>query len=49
MEISQYQIILVNLDPEIGNEVKRTGQCLVISPDEMNNFLRTVISSSLTG
>lgn len=47
MEISQYQIILVNLDPEFGNEVKRSGQCVVISPDEMNKFLRTIIIAPL--
>jgi mRNA interferase MazF len=47
MEISQYQVILVNLDPEVGNEEKKTGQCLVISPDEMNKFLRTIIIAPL--
>src|SRR4030042_335599 len=43
MEISQYQIILVNLDNTTGDKTSRTGQCVVISPDEMNKFLRTVI------
>jgi mRNA interferase MazF len=47
MEISQYQIILVNLDPSSGNEAANTGQCLVISPDEMNKFLRTIIIAPL--
>jgi len=47
MEISQYQIILVNLDPKGGNEPTRTGQCVVISPNEMNKFLRTIIIAPL--
>ena len=43
MEIKQYQIILVNLDPTIGSEIKKTRPCVVISPDEMNKYLRTVV------
>lgn len=43
MEISQYQIILVNLDPAISSEIQKTRPCVVISPDEMNRHLRTVV------
>jgi len=43
MEIRQYEIILVNLDPTIGSEIKKTRPCVVISPDEMNKHLRTVV------
>jgi mRNA interferase MazF len=43
MEASQYQIVLVNPDNKPGSETRKTGQCIVISPDEMNKFLRTVI------
>lgn len=43
MEIKQYQIFLVNLDPTIGSEIKKTRPCVVISPDEMNRHLRTVV------
>ena len=43
MEINQYEIILVNLDPTIGREIRKTRPCLVISPDEMNKHLRTVV------
>ena len=43
MEIKQYQIVLVNLDPTIGSEIKKTRPCIVISPDEMNDHLRTVV------
>lgn len=48
MEIKQYQIILVNLDPTIGSEIRKTRPCVVISPDEMNNHLRTVVIAPMT-
>ena len=48
MEIRQYQIILVNLDPTIGSEIKKTRLCVVISPDEMNKHLRTVVIAPMT-
>ena len=48
MEISQYQIILVNLDPTLGSEIKKTRPCVVISPNEMNKFLNTVVIAPLT-
>lgn len=48
MEISQYQIILVNLDPTLGSEIKKTRPCVVISPNEMNKFLNTVVIAAMT-
>lgn len=48
MEISQYQIILVNLDPTLGSEIKKTRPCVVISPDEMNKYLNTVVIAPMT-
>jgi mRNA interferase MazF len=48
MEIKQYQIILVNLEPAVGSEIKKTRPCVVISPDEMNNHLRTVVIAPMT-
>jgi mRNA interferase MazF len=48
MEIKQYQIILVNLDPTIGSEIKKTRPSVVISPDEMNKHLRTIIIAPMT-
>ena len=48
MEIKQYQIISVNLDDPVGNEAKKTGQCVVISPDEMNKFLKTLTIAPVT-
>ncbi len=48
MEIKQYHILLVNLDPTIGSEIKKTRPCVVISPDEMNKFIRTVVIAPMT-
>ncbi len=48
MELSQYQIVLVNLDPTIGSEIKKTRPCVIISPNEMNKYLRTIIVAPMT-
>ena len=48
MEVIQYQIVLVNLDPTIGSEIKKTRPCVVISPDEMNKYLRTIVIAPMT-
>jgi len=48
MEIKQYQIILVNLDPTVGSEIKKTKPCVVISPNEMNKYLKSVIIAPMT-
>ena len=48
MVIDQYNIILVNLDLTVGSEIKKTRPCLVISPNEMNQNLRTIIIAPMT-
>lgn len=48
MEITQYSIYWVDLDPTKGSEVNKTRPCVVISPDEMNQFIKTVIIAPLT-
>lgn len=48
MEVNQYEIILVNLDPTIGSEIKKTRPCVVISPNEMNKYLRTIVIAPMT-
>ena len=48
MEIKQYQIVLVNLDPTIGSEMRKTRPCVVISPNEMNKYLQTIVVAPLT-
>jgi mRNA interferase MazF len=48
MEIKQYLIVLVNLDPTIGSEIQKTRPCVIISPDEMNQHLNTVVIAPMT-
>lgn len=48
MEIKQYDIILVNLDPTVGSEIKKTRPCVVVSPDEMNRHLKTTVIAPMT-
>ena len=48
MELGQHQIVLVNLEPTIGSEIKKTRPCVVVSPDEMNRHIRTVIVAPMT-
>jgi mRNA interferase MazF len=48
MEVKQYEIIRVNLDPTIGSEIRKTRPCVVISPNEMNRHLRTVVIAPMT-
>ena len=48
MELSQYAIVLVNLDPTIGREIKKTRPCVIISPDEMNKYLQTIVIAPMT-
>ncbi len=42
MEYEQYQVVIVNLDPTVGSEIKKTRPCVIVSPNEMNKYLRTV-------
>ncbi len=48
MELNQYHIVLVNLDPTIGSEMKKTRPCVIISPDEMNKYLQTIVVAPMT-
>jgi mRNA interferase MazF len=48
MAINRFEVYLVNLDPTVGSEMKKTRPCLVVSPDEMNDSIRTVIVAPLT-
>jgi len=44
----QHDVYLINLDPTIGHEIKKKRPCLIISPDEMNDNLQTVIVAPMT-
>jgi mRNA interferase MazF len=48
MEVKQYQIVLVNLDPTLGSEIQKTRPCVIISPDEINDNLRTIVIAPMT-
>lgn len=48
MVIHQYEVYLINLDPTIGHEIKKTRPCAVLSPDEMNRHIATVIVAPMT-
>lgn len=48
MVISRFDVYLVNLDPTIGHEARKTRPCLIISPDEMNRYIGTVIIAPMT-
>jgi mRNA interferase MazF len=48
MAIKRFEVYLVNLDPTVGAEIQKTRPCLVVSPDEMNQHLRTIIVVPLT-
>lgn len=48
MVIKRFEVYLVNLDPTIGSEIKKTRPCLIVSPDEMNRHITTVIVAPMT-
>jgi len=48
MVISRSEVYLIDLDPTIGSEIRKTRPCLVVSPDEMNHAIRTVIVAPMT-
>lgn len=45
---ARFDILLVSLDPSQGSEIKKTRPCLVISPDEMNKYIKTLIIAPMT-
>jgi mRNA interferase MazF len=48
MVINQYDIVLVNLEPTIGHEIRKSRPCVVISPVEMNTHLATIMIAPMT-
>jgi mRNA interferase MazF len=48
MVVKRFEVYLVGLDPTIGSEIRKTRPCLVISPDEMNRSIATVIVAPMT-
>jgi mRNA interferase MazF len=48
MEVNQYSVHWIDLDPTRGSEVNKTRPCVILSPNEMNHYIRTVIVAPLT-
>ena len=48
MVINRFDVFLVNLDPTVGTEIQKTRPCLIISPDELNHHIQTVIIAPMT-
>ena len=48
MVINQYEIYLINLDPTIGHEIKKSRPCVIISPNEINHNIENVIIAPMT-
>ena len=48
MGVNRFDVYLTNLDPTVGSEIQKTRPCLIISPDEMNRHIRTVIIAPMT-
>ena len=48
MVVNRFEVYLINFDPTIGSEIKKTRPCLIVSPDEMNHNIRTVIVAPMT-
>ena len=48
MVINRFEVFLVNLDPTIGHEIQKTRPCLILSPNEMNHHISTVIAAPMT-
>lgn len=47
MDVRRFDVFLIALDPTIGNEIQKTRPCLVVSPDEMNRYISSVIIAPL--
>ena len=48
MVAERFDVYLVNLDPTVGSEIKKTRPCLIVSPDELNRHVATVIVAPMT-
>jgi mRNA interferase MazF len=48
MVANRFDVYLIKLDPTVGSEIQNTRPCLIISPDEMNRHIRTVIVAPMT-
>lgn len=47
-QVRRYEVFLINLDPTQGSEIQKTRPCVIISSDEMNRYIHTVIIAPMT-
>jgi len=48
VEVARFDVFVVNLDPTVGSEIRKARPCVIVSPDEMNRYVRTVVVAPLT-
>jgi mRNA interferase MazF len=48
VEVRRFDVFLVNLDPTVGSKIRKSRPCVVVSPDEMNRYVRTMVVAPLT-
>lgn len=48
MVVKRFDVYLISLDPTVGSEIQKTRPCLIVSPDEMNRHIKTVIVAPMT-
>lgn len=48
MKINQYDIVIINLEPTLGSEINKTRPCVVVSPDEMNHYIKKIVIVPIT-
>ncbi|HHB77140.1 MAG TPA: type II toxin-antitoxin system PemK/MazF family toxin [Desulfobulbus sp.] len=48
MVVNRFEVFLINLDPTVGHEIQKTRPCLIISPNEMNHHISTVVVAPMT-
>lgn len=48
MELRQYEIYWINLDPTVGGEIRKTRPCVIVSPNEINFYLKTILIAPVT-
>jgi mRNA interferase MazF len=46
--VRRFDVYLVSLDPTVGAEIRKTRPCVIVSPDEMNNYIATVMVAPMT-
>lgn len=46
--VKRGEVYLVNLEPTVGSEIKKNRPCVIVSPNELNKYIRTIIIAPMT-